>query len=233
MVNLVNKYLRDRLETEARHSNNANKRADPDIPEEPPIEALEAAYGIAPAATAPPRPANADEHLEWGLIRILLGNGIQPYDESGSIADLIARRVDPELILNPAARSMFEAYYDYRRDHGEDPPLSWFVSHVDPDIRVRTAQIMYIRDEVSHNWKDMFGIDTIHGADGHLNDTDSTLSYFELRKLKKMQSELARRLQTETVEKRQLKLMQLYLQLKKDEEEILRRTATVIIRGEA
>lgn len=228
MVNLVNKYLRDRLETEARHT----KRAGTDIPEEPPAEALEAMYGIEPS-TAPVKPASQDEHLEWGLVRLLLGHGIQPYDETGSIADLIARRVDPELIQNDAARQMFEIYFSYKADNGQDPPLSWFVSHVDPDIRVRTAQIMYIKDEVSHNWKDMFGIDTIHGADGYLHDADSTLCYFELRKLKKMQSELAKRLQTETVEKRQMKLMQLYLQLKKDEEEILRKTATVIIRGEA
>jgi DNA primase len=233
MVNLVNKYLRDRLEADARHTKRSGP--EPDLPEEPPIEALEAMYGIEPSATAaaPAKAKTTDDHLEWNLIRLLLGNGMQPYDESGSVADLVARRVDPELILNDAARHMFVLYYEYRRDQAEDPPLSWFVGHIDPDIRSRTAQIMYTKDEVSHNWKDMFGIDTIHGPDSYLHDTDSTLCYFELRKLKKMQTELARRLQTETVEKRQMKLMQLYLQLKKDEEEILRKTATVIIRGEA
>ncbi len=223
MVNLVNKYLRDRLEAEARF----NKKAE--VPDAPPQEE---AYGQEPGLP-PARAQSTDEHLEWNLIRLLLGHGIQPYDESGSVADLIARRVDPGLIQNDAARHMFECYFDYRRDKGEDPALAWFVSHIDPDISRRTAQIMYTRDEVSHNWKDMFDIDTIHGPDSYLHDTDSTLSYFELRKLKKMQTELMRRLQTETEMKRLQKLQQLYLQLKKDEEEILRKTATVIIRGEA
>ena len=220
LITLVNKYLRERLESEGRQ----RAKDTPDAP--PPTDA--------PAEALPQGLKNLSTHerQEWGLIKMLLESGARPYSETGTVADLVAERVDPGLIETPGARAMYDAYFAYRSANGVAPGIQYFVTHPDPAFQQRTATLLHSKDEVSHNWKDVYGIDTFHGDDGYLADADSTLTYFELKKLKHMQAELARRLRDERDEERLNKLMQLFLKLKKDEEEILKKSGTVIVRGE-
>jgi DNA primase len=220
LITLVNKYLRERLDAEGRQRGK-------DTPEMP-----------APQESSPEAPRQelktlaTHERQEWGLIKMLMESGARPYHEAGTVADLVASRVDPELIETPAARAMFDAYFAYKSLHTEPPGIQYFVTHPNPAFQQQAATLLHSRDEVSHNWKDVYGIDTFHGDDGYLADADSTLTYFELKKLKHMQGELARRLRDERDEDRLNKLMQLFLKLKSDEEEILKKTGTVIVRGE-
>jgi DNA primase len=217
LITLVNKYLRERLEAEGR------QRAK-DLPETP------VTAGAEPDAAEDLKALSTHERHEWGLIKMLLENGALPYSETTSVADLVVQRVDPALLETPAARMIYDTYFDYKSTYGSEPDIQYFVKHPDPGIQRRTATLLHTKDEVSHNWKDIYGIETFHGPDGYIADADSTLTYFELKKLKHMQTELAKRLQGEQDEERLTRLTQLYLQLKKDEQEILRKGGTVIVK---
>lgn len=220
LITLVNKYLRERLDAEGRQRRK-------DIPEVPVsaegFEAVEQAL----------QPLPTHELQEWGLLKLLLESGSLPYNETSTVADLVAQRVDPALIESAAVRTMYDAYFAYKAEHGAAPGIQYFVTHPDAVIQQRTAILLQSRDEVSHNWKEMYGIDTMHGEDQYIGDADSTLTYFELKKLKHMQAELAKRFKGETDEERLKKLATLFLQLKKDEQEILKKGGTVIVKGEA
>lgn len=176
---------------------------------------------------------NLEERQEWALIKLLIEHGASLYDGETTVADLVTQRVEPDLIETPLARAMWDAYFNMRSSFGTDSAIPYFVSHPDPQIQQRTAILLHNRDEVSHNWKEMYGIDTLHGDNPYISDADSTLSYFELKKLKQMQTELAKRFKGETDADRLEKLTILFLQLKKDEQEILKRSGTVIVKSEA
>jgi DNA primase len=218
LVTLVNKYLRERLESEGRQ----RSRPVPDAP----------VPDDAPQSEVPQiRKQHQSAPQEFGLIRILMEHGNKPYHEQ-LVVNFVESRVDPELIEEPIAKAMYDAYFQYFHEQGQVPEVSYFVSHPDKRFQLQTANLLHSKDEVSHNWKDAYGIDTFHGPDSYLQDVDSTLSYFELKKVKHMQMELARRMQNEKDEDRLLRLTQLYLQFKKDEKEILQRAGTVIVRSE-
>ena len=221
LINLVNKYLRERLDSESRQ-----RKKDDVIPDSPANTYITDPSGEKEVPVTSPH-----EKQEWALIKLLLESGAMPYDETCTVADLVAKRVDPALIETTAARALFDAYYVYRTDYGIPPTISYFVTHPDPAIQHRIAVLLHTNDEVSHNWKDIYGIDTMHGEDQYIHDVDSTLTFFELKKLKHMQSTLSRRLREEKDEQRIIKLTHLYLQLKKDEQDILKKGGIVIVKS--
>ncbi len=222
LITLVNKYLRERLDGEARSRKKEDAGAA--LPQAPVTDG---------EAIAPLQPLPTQERQEWALIRLLIEHGASAFEGETTVADLIAQRVEPELIETPLARQMWDAYFTARGTFSTGAATHHFVSHPDPLIQQRTAILLHNRDEVSHNWKEIYGIDTLHGDNPYISDAESTLAYFELKKLKHMQLELAKRLKGETDAGRTEKLTILFLQLKKDEQEILKRCGTVIVKTEA
>jgi len=222
LINLVNKYLRERLEGEER----SRKKADDLAAERSLNEAIEL-----PEVLQGQQAQSQHERQEWALIRILLEYGALMYQNTETVAELVAQRIDPELILTPLARQMFDSYYGSQSMESPAAAIAFFVTHPKPEIQQKTAMLLQNHDEVSHNWKEMFGIETFHGEDQYLIDVDSTLSYFELKKIKKMQGTLANRIKEETDENRIMMLQKLYQDLKAQEKEILHKGGTVIIRG--
>lgn len=223
LITLVNKYLRERLEGEAR----ARKKEAPDATGLPatPVGDGEA---VAPLQGLP-----THEKQEWALIRLLIEHGASLFEAETTVADLLAQRVEPDLIETPLARQMWDTYFTMRGSFGNESAIPYFVAHPDPLVQQRTALLLHTRDEVSHNWKEMYGIDALHGDNPYIRDAESTLAYFELKKLKVMQAELAKRFKDEKDEERLQKMTILFLQLKKDEQEILKRSGTVIVKTEA
>ncbi len=177
MVTLVNKYLRERLEAEARN----RRKTDTPIPESPADEGSEP---IAPT-TLP-----TSERQEWALLRLLMESGNLPYEGEKSVAEEVAERVDAELIETPLARRMYEAYFAHSAGMSQAAAIAFFVSHPDPELQRQTATLLHQRDEVSPNWKALHGIELPNIDTVYLADANSTLSYFELKNLDKMQETL-------------------------------------------
>lgn len=219
MVNLVNKYIRERLDNDRRHAQQAEAR----IPE-PEIAEEEAELQVLQ------KKQYAEEHLEWHLVRVLIEYGYMPFEGYANVAALIHERIDPELIDHPQARQLFDLYYDYHTTFQTTPEISYFVSYPDMAIQQRMATLLQNRHDISPKWTENYGIEVIHGEQNYVAEVESTLTYFELKKLKLVLAELWERIGQEKDIQRLMLMQQKLLQLKKDEAEIVRKMGTVVIR---
>lgn len=219
LVNLVNKYIRDRVDQERRTGSRKEEAA----PEQPEIHDEPVMPGVAQQAAA-------DEYQEWELVRVLLEHGDKAHEGYANVAALMHERVDPELIETPLARRIYDSYFAYLDNYKTAPAVSFFVNHADTEIQHKIASLLQTNNEMSPKWKENYGIETLHGELNYINEVDSTLTYFEMRKLKEVQMQVLARLKTEQDSTKLQALLAKLLELKKSEAEILKKLGTVIVR---
>lgn len=218
LVNLVNKYIRDRIDNERKY-NDRNQPA--------PEAKLETEEEVLPDYS---KKVNINELQEWELIRVLLELGHRTYDGFAHVADMIHNTVDPELLEEEMARKIYDEYYAQLAKTGTPPELSNFTNHMDEHIRLRMSGLVQIRNNISPKWSENYGIETLNGDLNYLNEVDSSLTYFELKKLKLVQAEVLNRLSAEKDGARINALLKKQVELKQTEAEILKKMGTVIIK---
>ncbi len=225
-IALVNKYIRERIDTEQRMRRRDNERhqpveegpeppVSPDIAEEAPVLRAETGH----------------EPQEWQLLRALMEYGEQQYEGYNNVADLVYQRIDPELIETPLVRRLYDLYFIYVTDHGKPPGIHYFTNHSEGQISQRAATLLQPGAEISHNWKEMYGIESLHDENNYLNDVDSTLAWFEVKKIKKLEGLLMQKLRDEKDPKRMERLTKKFIELKQKEKEIIDKHGTVIIKA--
>lgn len=215
LITLVNKYIRDRMEQQRRQRRN-----------EPLPEPIKDEAAVQNELYEP----KSEEEQEWELIRVLLEHGELQYDDDTNVANLIHERVDPDLIDNVIARTIYDSYYSYYSDQGKLPGIRFFNSYPDVEIQKKVALLLQTRIDISHNWKDIYGIETLNGELNYINEIDSALSYFELKKLKLVQDEVLKRVKDEKDPARLIALLSKQVELKQAEAEILRKAGAVIVK---
>lgn len=222
-ITLVNKYIRDRLDGEQRVRQREEEKAHQVVPDiEVPEEAITDA-GLGPK-TSP------HEQQEWQLIRVLLEYGDKAYEGYEHVADLVQHRIDPELIESTMARQVFEDYFQQLTAGGTPPSVHTIINGSDPKLQQKLAVILHEHQEISPNWKENYGIESMHGDQYYLADTDSTLSWFEVKKIKKLEAVITQKIAEEKDPKRLERLLSKYLELKTKVKEIVTQHGTVIIK---
>jgi DNA primase len=223
LINLVNKYIRDRMDAE-RKTNRPDSTAPHEVlpsaidqPDVPPADDLVA-------------PANNTELQEWELIKVLLDHGSKAYEGFPHVASLIFDRVDPELIESPLPNSLFHEYFDLLNASQTPPEADYFIRHPDPAVQVRIASLLQNNLEISPNWKIMYGIVSVHSEFNYINEVDSALMYFELKKLIQMQEALTQMLKGEKDDQKVTELQQRFLELRLAERDIVARYGTVVLK---
>lgn len=216
LVTLVNKYIRDRVEQERRHDSRTPAPEQPVPQEEIPQQQYSPKVG-------------GNEQQEWELVRVLLEHGSKAFDGYAHVADMISQSIEPDLMEDEMARRMFDEYYSVLQRTGTPPELSHFTNQADNDL-LSSLSSMQVRADISPNWKKHYGIDTLNGEMNYLFEVESSLAYFELKKIKFVQSEIINRLITEKDELRIAALLKKQLELKKTEAEIVKKMGTVIIK---
>lgn len=220
-VNLVNKYIREKVDNDRRHQQRREQQqAPPELSDVPSEE----------TTATPVALPNADEQQEWQLIRVLIEHGAREYEGFENVADFVHQRTDPDLIESVQARQVFDSYYNYRAVYHKTPELQYFINYPDIAVQQRMASLLHTRDDISPKWSENYGIETLHGEFNYLNEVDSTLTYFELKKLKIVQAEVLNRLKQEQDPNRLNALLRKQLELKQSEAEILKRAGTVIVK---
>ena len=212
LINLVNKFIREKIELERRHTRNNEVVPEAEVLSSPEPEV---------------QTKNTDEDQEWHLVRVLVETGSLPYEGYTNVAALVIDRVDPGLLENAMVRRIFDSYYEYLNTNGVNPEISYFINFPDAAIQQRMASLLQTRDEISHNWKDIYGIETLHEVADYLNDVDSTLSYFEFKKILIMQELLTKKILEEKDPIRQTLLQKKYIELKQTERDIVKKHGTV------
>jgi len=219
LVNLVNKYIRERIEADNKH----NRQREEVLPEPIPETGYdEPDYG---------QPTTTDDQNEWQLLRMLIEHGHLPYEGHGTVAQLIEERVDPDLIENPLVKKLYNEYYDHYTHFGATPELHYFINYPEESIRTRMASLLHSHNEISHNWKEKYGIEKLSGDMMYVSDIDSTLSYFEMKKIVIIQDELMNKIKSEKDVEMLTKMLYKIDELRKLERDILKRHETVVYKS--
>ena len=217
LINLINKYIRDRIEGEQKHARREEAIPKPEqltVEQEPDFKV-----------------PSTDEQQEWQLLRVLIEYGHQPYEGYESVARLIEERVDPALLTDELIRKLFTEYLDHYAHFGSTPEMHYFVNYPDQAIRNKMASLLHPRQDISSKWQEKYGIESAPGVLMYTNDVDSTLSYFELKKILIIQETLTSRLNTETDPITQGVLQQRFMELRAIEKDILKRHGTVVFKS--
>ncbi len=222
LINLVNKFIRDRLDQERRQKQNTSSRESREVPE---VEIMSTDEAVAKQLQPP---ILTEEKQEWELVRVLIEYGFMPFEGFANVAAYILSRADPELIETYLARKIFDQYYDYMQVHNTPPDANYFINNTDEEMHQRMANLLHTKDEISHNWKDIYGIESLNEGQNYLNEVESMLTYFELKKLKIVQAELLELIKNEKDVDRIMALLKKQKELKQSESEIMTNMGTVI-----
>ncbi len=227
LVNLVNKYIRDRIDTDNRHKQRKEEAA-ASVSEEDLAMAAAYADDIDEPQMAKP---NTDESQEWALLRILIEYGHLSYEGYDSVAKMIEDRVDPAILENQMVGKLFNEYFDHFTHYGAIPEIHYFINHPEPGIRAKMASLLHANTDISPNWKLKYGIDSISHTMTYTVDIDSTMSYFELKKILGIQEQLTQKLSEEQDPVKQQRMMMKFMELRKMEREILIRHKQVVFKA--
>lgn len=218
-INLVNKYVRERVEQERRQQ----QRKEDALPDPQKLSETD-------TYTESLEPATGDEQQEWELIRVLIEHGNKEYEGFNNVAAYIHDHVDPELIENELGRQLFYKYYEYIQQNNTTPELQYFTNYTDAAVQQKMASLLQQHTDISPNWSKNYGIMLLHGENNYLNEVDSSLIYFELKKLKVAQAEILKRLQNEKDTDRVMALVKKQMEFKRTEAEMLQKMGTVIVK---
>lgn len=135
---------------------------------------------------------------------------------------LLDSRVDVALISSETVRELFTSHIEHYKNTGEAFDTQYYMRHPDEGVRNRIATLFHeIHD--SDKWAEKVGTEKVPIEIMSVNDVDSVLSYFELKKIIKMEKELIIRLSTETDPIKQVAIQTLYLNMRKMEADILKK----------
>ncbi|MFI5196567.1 MAG: DNA primase [Chitinophagales bacterium] len=219
LINLINKYIRDRIENEQKHARREETLPKPEL------------LNIDQEPQLPGTSATTEDQQEWQLLRVLIEYGDRPYDGFGTVAKLIEDRVDTGLLEQPMVKQLFLEYFDHYRRFGGTPEMHYFINHPDQDTRNKMASLLHPRPDISHKWSEKYGVETLSGAMMYVNDVDSTLSYFELKKILIIQDHLTSKLSNEVDPLKQKVMQEKFIELRRMERDILKKHGTVVFKS--
>lgn len=169
-----------------------------------------------------------DDQVEKNVVRVLYEYGLKPYDETRTIAAFIFEELENYPIENSTYEKLIDLYKD-AYNKGLEPTTKTMLYHDDASIRELLINISMFPFELSNRWDEILPNMNIVNKDVSIPDTEMSLNYFKLRKIKKMFEQNQRDMETASFEE-QLKLIELHKQLKEFEIAITKQLGTVILR---
>ena len=230
LIQLVNKYIRDRLvKREQAYARNNPAPTDDTLSEEA-IAAMEAAE----AGISIDSLINGHEKQEKELVKILLRFGDKPFseEENNTVADYIFHLpYDFEALAESEVVKRILREYKALYDAGNLQDKKWFLYHEDQQLSKQIANILEDKEaDLSINWKERFEIDTVYGDNAYLKDTISTTNYLILRKIKKLIHENQEEAKKATEMEQILSCLEMQVHLNTLEKELTNGMGTVIFK---
>ena len=175
---------------------------------------------------------NKDEMQERAIVRSLLEFGLKEWEKDITVADYIFKEFDNDLesmIENISLVSIINIYRKLYED-GNKPTAKDFLYHTDKDLSLLVIDIMDTQTDISPNWSNRYEGKIYTREDLFKEEVISTLSYFKLRKIKRMIDENHREMEKAVSDEEQFLYLKTHLALKKEEQAITGQTGTVIFK---
>jgi DNA primase len=222
--NLVNKFLRDKVqkdftkEKQNFESEVSNQVSPENETEEPVIENLFA----------------KDEQLEKALATCIIEFGLKPWEENKTVADYIFNllqteeydaMIESELVLNLIKQ--YKSLYT----SGVSPTFKDFIYSDDASLAQFAMQLMETKYEVSQNWKTKYEAKIFTRDDLYVEEINSVIGYFKLRKIRKLIVENQKEMEAQNSDADQYIIhLKVNMALKTEEARLVANLGTVILK---
>ncbi len=166
---------------------------------------------------------------EENLVRLLLENGLNKWDEEQTIASYIFDELENFRFDNPETERLYELYKT-QYEAELQPTVKTLLYHNEEEIRKQVINITMFPFELSQRWDEKLeNMNILSQPDIH-NEIVKSLNYFKLRKIKKMFLQNQKDMEHCKDMTEQLQLLEIHKHLKAIEIEITKQLGTVIIR---
>ncbi len=176
---------------------------------------------------------NKDEYQERAIVRSLLEFGIKEWDENTSVAEHIFKEMDENdlesMVENRDLITIIHLYKNWYKE-GKNPTDKDFLYYNDATINNLVINLMDSQTEISANWSRIFEGKIATREDLFREEVISTVSYFKLRKLKKLIDENQRELEKASTNEDQYLFLKTHIALKYEEQQITKQIGTVIFK---
>ena len=221
---LVNKFIREKIQKEDNREqtnsilkNEDNALSHPQSDQENKLDSL----------------FNKDEFQERAIVRSLLEFGLKKWNEEITVAEYIFEQMDENdlvaMIENPVLIQIIDSYRNLF-NQGESPTKNNFLYFEDEMVSRLVISLMDTQTEISARWKEHLEGEILTREDLFKEEVISTLSYFKLRKIKKLIDENQKELEKSTDEGDQFLYLKTHVELKMEEQLITKRLGTVIFK---
>lgn len=219
--NLVNKFTRDRL------GKDEKKQFVPEsstvIPE-----------GEEPTPTGEESDAMAllsdNLHHERAITRCLLEFGLKEWEEGKTVADYILYDwLDEDSIQSDLLSDIIENYKKWYEE-GLEPTSKTFLYSENLQMSNAVISLIEFPYEVSPGWQERYEMPVPTREENYLKDIKSSITYLQLKRIKKLIDENEMELQNSKEMEEQILLVQTHAHLKKMEIELTNEIGTVILK---
>lgn len=210
LVNLVNKYTRDRIGKEEKK-------------QEFPETSTQQITGDDKIIF------QQDEAQEKSVLRVLLEFGLNEWDAGETIAEHIFDELEQYRFENIDMEYLY-GLYKKQYDEGLRPSAKTLLYHEEARIRTLVVNVTLFPFELSQRWDEKLENIKVNDRDTSLQDVMMSLNYFKLQKIKKMFEQNQEDILKSKELSEQLKLMEIHKRLKEIEIEITKQLGTVIIK---
>lgn len=218
---LVNKFIREKL------SKDEKRFADPGKSAQNFNSSLQEIEEGDPDAI---QLVSKDETQERAVVRCLLEFGLKEWEENKTVADyLLYEIIDDEIIGNPMLQKIigtYKAWYEEDLERG----IKSFLYSDDAEMSKMVIAIIEFPYDISPGWLKNYEMPVPTREDNYKQEIVSTLSYLELKKIKKLISQNEKELEKSTSSERQILLIQTHNHLKNMEIKITNQMGMVILK---
>ena len=218
LTHLVNKIKRDKVSKDEKKQASDDLLADQALAARQPEDVLDDSQSL----------FNRDEAHEKNVLRALLEHGLLKWDEEITMAEYVFNELDQFHFDNPQLEELFETYKKMFVD-GEQPTTKTMLYHSNESVRNLVIHLSMQAHELSTKWDEkMEGMNILNRDISH-QDILMSVSYYKLRKLKKMFEENQRDMENAPLAE-QMRLIELHQHLKTIERDITKQIGTVILK---
>ena len=169
-------------------------------------------------------------HHERAITRCLLEFGLKEWEEGKTVADyLLYDWLDEESIHSKLLVGIIETYKKWYEE-GLEPTSKTFLYSENLEMSNAVISLIEFPYEVSAGWKERYEMPVPSREDNYLKDIKSSLTYLQLKRIKKLIDENEIELQNSKEIGEQILLVQTHAHLKKMEIELTNEIGTVILK---
>ncbi len=172
-----------------------------------------------------------DELQERAFVRSLIEFGLKEWDEKQTVAQYLFAEIDENDLENMMEnKKLVHIINLYKKLYlqNENPTEKDFLYMTDTDVCQLVLKIMETNTEVSEKWFTNYETVVPTRDDLYKEEVTSTLSYFKLRKIKKMIDENQLELENATDVMQQVLFLKTHIALKFEEQILTKKTGAVI-----